>query len=188
MGEMQNNEKEKKQDPVFDYRMLRLLVGIIAFALPIAVTLVSSKELPSISASYYTESRNIFVGMLFVVGAFLFAYNGHTVKQALFSKVASIAALLVALCPTSKTPDDDSIISYIHYGAAFILFAILAVFCFVFFQIHMKGAKGKKKKRRIIYYVCGVIISACILSLAVAKCIVDPDKLKAVLQASQRIV
>ena len=63
---------------VFDYRALRLLVGLIAFALPIVVSLLSIKTLPSISASYHAEGRDAFVGMLFVVGAFLWAYNGHT--------------------------------------------------------------------------------------------------------------
>ncbi len=50
---------------VFDYRALRLLVGIIAFAIPICVTLISSEPLSSISASYFTEARDVFVGMLF---------------------------------------------------------------------------------------------------------------------------
>jgi hypothetical protein len=35
---------------VFDYRALRLLVGIIAFAIPICVTIISSDPLSSISA------------------------------------------------------------------------------------------------------------------------------------------
>jgi hypothetical protein len=62
---------KENRNPVFDYRALRLLVGIIAFALPIAVPLIASTNLTSISASYYTNSRDIFVGMLFIVGSFL---------------------------------------------------------------------------------------------------------------------
>ena len=41
---------------VFDYRALRLLMGIIALALPFVVTFLSSEKLLSISASYHTEA------------------------------------------------------------------------------------------------------------------------------------
>ena len=64
-------------NPVFDYRALRLFVGIIAFALPFVVIVLSPVPLSSISASYFTEARDAFVGMLFFVWAFLCAYNGH---------------------------------------------------------------------------------------------------------------
>lgn len=51
---------------VFDYRALRLVMGLIAFALPIVASAVSSTQLTSISASYYTEARDVFVGLLFL--------------------------------------------------------------------------------------------------------------------------
>lgn len=53
--------------PVFDHKTLRLLLGIIAFALPFLVTFIASTPLPSVSASYFTEARDWFVGMLFIV-------------------------------------------------------------------------------------------------------------------------
>jgi hypothetical protein len=86
---------------VFDYRALRLIMGIIAFALPFTVSIVSSSTLSLISASCYTEARDIFVGMPFIVSAFLWAYNGHTKFQARASKAASISAIFVALFPTA---------------------------------------------------------------------------------------
>jgi len=76
---------------VFDYRTLRLLIGLIAFSLPLVVELLATATIPSISASYYTEARDAFVGMLFIVGAFLWAYNGHTDWQGRWSKVAAVA-------------------------------------------------------------------------------------------------
>ncbi|MDJ0862068.1 MAG: DUF998 domain-containing protein, partial [Gammaproteobacteria bacterium] len=88
------------RNPVFDYRALRLLMGIIAFSLAPLVTIIALKLLPSVSASYYTDAQDVFVGLLFVVGAFLWAYNGHTLPQTITSKIASIAAVLVALFPT----------------------------------------------------------------------------------------
>jgi len=86
---------------VFDYRLLRFFIGFIAFALPIVVTIVASRDLSSISASYYTDGRDWFVGMLFIVGSFLLAYNGHSLKEEVASKLAAFAAFGVALFPTS---------------------------------------------------------------------------------------
>lgn len=66
----------------------------------------------SISVSYHLGAGDVFVGMLAIVGAFLFAYNGHKHPQfTLFGKpyngerimavMAGFCALGVALSPTS---------------------------------------------------------------------------------------
>lgn len=164
---------------VFDYRALRLLMGIIALTLPFLVTLLSSSPLSSISASYYTEARDAFVGMLFIVGAFMWAYNGHTIKEAVASKIASVAAICVATFPTSCDVCETTIISITHYGAAVILFAILAYFCFGPFRLNTKGKKGKKGRRSKIYFVCGWIMVGCMLSLFIAKLILSDETLEA---------
>ena len=104
--------KQDKFDRVFDYKALRLLIGVIAFSLPIAVIIFSTEILQSISASYYTESRDLFVGMLTIVGALMFAYKGsrqdkgkvakYSVSDATASKFACVSALLVAFFPTGS--------------------------------------------------------------------------------------
>jgi len=168
----------KNTGTVFDYRALRLLMGIIALTLPFLVTLLSSSPLSSISASYYTEARDAFVGMLFVVGAFMWAYNGHTIKEAVASKIASVAAICVVMFPTSCDICETNIISITHYGAAVILFAILAYFCFVPFRLNTKGKKGKKGRRSKIYFVCGGIMVGCMLSLFIAKLILSDETIE----------
>jgi hypothetical protein len=154
---------------VFDYRALRLLMGFIALALPFAVSILSSSPLSSISASYYTDARDAFVGMLFVVSAFLWAYNGHSLKEACASKIASLAAVFVAIFPTSCDLCKPEIKSVIHYGAAATLFAILAYFCFGPFRRNTKGKAGKKGRRSKIYFTCGCIMVGCMLGLVVTK-------------------
>lgn len=154
---------------IFDYRALRLLMGIIAFALPFIVTFISSTTLTSISASYYTEARDIFVGLLFVVSAFLLAYNGHTSIQAWASKAASFAAALAALYPTSCLTCAPDIKSKIHYVAAAIFFGILAYFCLGPFRKNTKGQEGKKGRRAKIYFICGWIIIICMLTMGLTK-------------------
>jgi hypothetical protein len=165
--------------PVFDYRALRLLMGIIAFALPIVVSVVSTTVLASISASYHTESRDYFVGMLFVVAAFLWAYNGHTPAESAWSKIAAVAAVVVALFPTACDGCPTTAVSVTHYAAAAALFSILAYFCFVFFRLRTKGIPGKKGRRSKIYFVCGLIMVACMLVALVANFVLMPETLKA---------
>ncbi|MGD9020460.1 MAG: hypothetical protein PVF46_01575 [Lysobacterales bacterium] len=150
--------------PVFDHKTLRLLLGIIAFALPFLVTWVARAPLASISASYFTEARDWFVGMLFIVGALMLAYNGHTTREALASKAAGLCAFLIALFPTlAKTCGDSTPGSKIHGIAAVVLFLILAYFCFGPFRDNTKGKGGKKGLRARLYFVCGCVMVACML-------------------------
>jgi len=176
---------------VFDYRTLRLLIGLIAFSLPLVVELLATATIPSISASYYTEARDAFVGMLFIVGAFLWAYNGHTDWQGRWSKVAAVAAICVAFFPTAChlcgeniIPDscvscETSVTSIIHYASAGTLFGILAYFCLGPFRHKTKGQPGKKGQRAKIYFACGCMMVACIVIAAGANWFLDEDKIKA---------
>ncbi len=126
--------EDRKISAVFDYRGLRLLMGVIALALPVIVSVLAGTPLSSISASYYSDARDIFVGLLFVVGSFLFAYNGHTETESLAGKAAAGAALVVATFPTGCDGCRTGGASIVHYTAAAVLFAILAFFCFVPFR------------------------------------------------------
>ena len=165
---------------VFDYRTLRLLIGVIAMIMPWMVWfLTTDPHLQSISASYYYDrSRNIFVGFLFIVGAFLLAYKGHTIRQGRLSVCAAFAAFCIALFPTSCDGCDVSYVSVIHYLAAGILFSILSAFCFVFFRTDIKRTEGintckgvpqtsKQKLRSGIYLVCGWVMVLSIITMLV---------------------
>jgi hypothetical protein len=157
---------------VFDYQVSRFVVGIIAFALPIVVSFISW-PVSSISASYWTGARDEFVGMLFIVGAFLMAYNGHTTGQSRASKVASLAAILVALFPTNCNTCNINPIAIVHYCSATTLFSILAYFCLGPFSKKAddkeKGGKSKKARRRkIIYKICGIIMIVCLVTVGIS--------------------
>ena len=126
----------------FDYKLLRLLIGVIAFLIPLSAWLLAPSA-PSISDSYHVDppARNFFVGQLFVVASFLFAYNGRTNTQLVLSKVAAFLAVGVAVYPTdcpvtinlctaaaaaAITPNT------VHGTAAIGFFSILVIFCFIF--------------------------------------------------------
>jgi hypothetical protein len=157
----------ENRDVDFDYRALRLLVGLIAFLLPVVVTLISCCPLSSISASYYTAGRDALVGMLFIVGAFLWAYNGHTPAQGIWSSVAALAAVTVAVCPASCDLCGLDAKAVIHYIAGAALFSILAYFCFGPFRKDTRGKPGKRGLRSRIYLVCGLVMAVCIVFMFV---------------------
>ena len=163
------------QNPVFDYRALRLLMGIIAFSLAPLVTIIAMKLLPSVSASYYTNAQDVFVGLLFIVGAFLWAYNGHTLPQTITSKIASIAALLVALFPTACETCETDPAAIVHTVSAVLLFSILAFFCLGPFRKKTKGQPGKPGRRSKIYLVCGIVMVAVMVIGVVAVLVLDRE-------------
>ena len=170
MNQKTSMMSQETQSTVFDYRLLRLVIGVIALSLPLVVWLAAGTKLNSISASYYTDARNYFVGMLFVVSAFLLAYNGHFLREALASKIASLAAAGIALFPTLC----DEVITtniclacstlntaIVHYVCAFTMFGILAYFCLDPFSDKTKTRGVMYDRRRWVYQVCGwgIIVS-----------------------------
>lgn len=165
------------QNLVFDYRALRLMVGVIALLLPIVVIQLAGDEngLGSISAYYHTDAHDAFVGMLFIVGTFLIAYRGRDRIQFILSKLAAIFAWAVALFPTkcrgAKSCEFPGylqgigvdIVFAVHVTAAVALFLILAYFCFIPFQKDIGGKEGAQGRRSLIYKICGGLMSAAVM-------------------------
>lgn len=146
----------------------RLIVGFIAITLATITNILSGGGLESISASYYEGDwpRNIFVGFLFAISAFLFSYNGVNKNQMLLSKVGALAALGVALFPC-VCGGHHVCFPYVHGTSAAIMFTILAIFCRIFYK--RARSKGHKEAniRAAIYATCGIAIVASILILAI---------------------
>ena len=170
-----------------DVRTLRLLVGGIAIGLAVLVQAFSPWSLTSISSSYFSGDwpRNFFVGCLFFIAGFLIAYNGKQWIEAWLSKIAAIAAIGVATFPcdcavearrrgsamlqclgenTDRYPDVAHClmrfqeIKGAHYFSAFVMFAILAAFCYIFYA-HAKKKKDERRtaaRRRMIVYLASL--------------------------------
>ncbi len=116
---------------------MKLIVGVIAVVIASATSFVSTLDRPptSISESYFAGdcSRNIFVGFLFAISAFLLSYNGQTRAHMVLSRVAALAGLGVAMFPC-KCHGGEEIIPYVHYVSAVVMFAVLAYFCIEFYR------------------------------------------------------
>ena len=137
---------------------MRMVVGAIALLLAPAVYLLSGAQpLTSISISYWTDARDVFVGALIAVGFFLSAYNGAGERLDLefyLSKASCVFAICVALFPTTGFGPSDSppawvanlssvfglMPKHVHYGAAVLLFAcLMAMMWFFSYRAINKG-------------------------------------------------
>lgn len=147
---------------------MKLIVGVIALSLPALTSSLAVESLDSISAAYWDIGgwpRNILVGFLFAIGAFLLSYNGHSAGEMILSKVAAFAAVGVAMFPC-KCGGQAEIIPYVHYASAATMFGILAVFCYVFLQRARSKDWLQARIRAVIYASCGLIIVLAMMLMA----------------------
>jgi hypothetical protein len=157
----------------------RTAIGVLGVVLPPAVVVwvLDQGFQSSISAYYYTASRDWLVGTLWVIGVFLIFYqyrpqrpelaksrhpsirSGHA--DAYLGKCAGAAAVLVALLPT--TPPEGlmqpPIIGAAHGAAAFVTFVSLSLFPLLLFS------QSSRKAR--LYRVCGWLMLTCLGLIAV---------------------
>jgi hypothetical protein len=136
----------------------RTAIGILGVLLPpilVGVGYARGVEVQgSISAYYhYHAVRDWFVGILWVIGVFLFFYQYHpreidsarsTIKavrigtaDAWLGKLAGVSAVIVAMLPSTPPPDSPAqppTIGLIHGGAAALLFLCLALFPLLLFS------------------------------------------------------
>lgn len=158
------------QRPEINHRTMKLIVGVIALSLASVTSLLAKISLRSISESYYDTgnwSRNILVGCLFAISAFMFAYNGYSTVQMVLSKIAASAALGIGLfrCKCDDASHTE-IIPHVHSVSAAVMFGILAFFCYIFYQRAINKVHSQAKSRAVIYALCGLTIVASILILA----------------------
>lgn len=161
-GVMSTSEAVERA-PVFSNETIRWLVGFITFALPILVLLISFARLTSVSAAYYTRARDVFVGSMFVLGAFLIVYKGHTRREDWIANLGGVAAILAALFPTKCDLCTRDAAFYIHAIAGNVLFGVTAYFCLGPFRQAAKEKRWIKAQRRVKFYtICGWSIVACL--------------------------
>jgi len=140
----------------------RLLIAsaVITMALPIILVLTekiagNTAVLNSISAYYYSSSRDIFVGMLFAVSVILFLYRGQNLKENIALDLAAVFGIITAIVPTN--PDMMScdfacskwVTPYcIHILAAVAFFLCLAYVSFFCFRKQCNTQNHSKKNLR----------------------------------------
>jgi len=165
--------------PEIDHRTMKLIVGVIALSLASVTSFFAHTfahlKIASISASYYADSllghvfiglpRDVFVGCLFAISAFMLAYNGYSTAQMVLSKVAAIAGLCIALFPCN-CDNHPQLIPHVHGISAAVMFGILAFFCYIFFRRSLDKRETHAKRRAVIYALCCLAILLSIFVLA----------------------
>jgi uncharacterized protein YhhL (DUF1145 family) len=161
------------------YRSLRQAIGYIGVALPFVLAIGKSVTQggglqDSISAYYYTDMRNVFVGSLCAIGVFLMCYRGYNPRDLGAGRFAFVCAIGVAFCPTTPFPDATQlqrIVGRLHLTFATLLFLTFAYFCWFLFTKTdpIKKPTPKKLQRNTVYKVCAVAIVACIALIAILK-------------------
>ena len=172
---------------VVSYLTLRATIGRLGIALPFLLiiynAITASALRSSISAYYYTGMRDIFVGILITLGAFMLTYKGYddrtykkrdgsTGRRLLSDRTASaisgICALGVALFPTDEGGSTTT--GAIHLTSACCLFLTFAYMSIKLFTISTAAKMTPRKRiRNRVYVTCGWIIVACIGTIAVYK-------------------
>jgi len=157
-------------------RRLRFGIGAIGVLLPVALPLGNwiftqfghqTEILPSsMSSSYYTSTRNVFVGGLCALGVFLIGYRFNA-RDDRFSTVAGLFAIGVALCPTApRTPTTyQSVIGLVHLSFAGVLLCGLAMFCISSFR---DPAAEARRMANHAYLGAGVLILAFLATAVLA--------------------
>jgi hypothetical protein len=146
------------------YVTLRRVVGVLGVGLPVVVAvwgfaLCACVELqPSISDYYGLRTRDAFVGILFAIAWFLFAYRGYDRRDDIAGDLACLFALGVAFFPNNGTALEKAV----HFGSALALFLVLSYFSLCLFTKTGGSPTREKTKRNRIYRFCGAVILVCI--------------------------
>jgi hypothetical protein len=155
-------------------KRLRCFVGWLAIALPWIVAMILWRFPASISSTYYTHAGAVFMIILGSASILLMYYDGYNKTDDILNTTAGIFGLLICLFPcgynaervgTFQTP--AAVSGIIHDISAAVFFAILSFVSLFQFTKSDGNMTDKKKKRNVIYRVCGVgmIASFAILLL-----------------------
>ena len=160
------------------YTHLQQIVGVLAIALPFVLFIgnwaLTGNELESsISAYYHTPMGSVFVGVLWALGVFFLSYNykplpGFNLDNKL-STLATVAAVCVAVFPTTSEASvasrSEQNIGIVHIISAGVLFTLLAIFALFLFPRTSGEMTPAKRRRNLVYRICGVVMAAAILSM-----------------------
>lgn len=149
-------------------KSLRCLIGLLGMALPIIVvvlSLVYGYGFPdSISATYFVPTCiTPFMIILGSAGILLVCYKGYNIVDNILNTAAGLAAWGVCLFPCAAqlgkigTFQLDAYLSdSIHMVSALVFFGILAYNSLFQFTKGSDNPTPNKKKRNIIFRVCGI--------------------------------
>lgn len=158
---------------IISYKTLRVLIGVAGIGLPVLMIVgkliaEGNLQLEFSVSDYYDNgvAGDLLVGILFALGFFLFSYRGY---EAIDNKIATIGAVMalgVALFPTTS---NTLWVHYMHFVFAISLFIVFIIFSMYLFRKTSKSkiVSDEKKDRNKVYLICGIIMIASIIGIAI---------------------
>ena len=149
-------------------KRLRTWAGVLGMLLPIIVLILSLAfgfPFPdSISATYYIDTCiTPFMIILGAASIILMCYSGYDIQDDIICTLAGIAGLLICLFPCSAVSGlvgtfhlSAAISGPIHNISAVIFFGLLSYNSLFLFTKSSGDMTEEKKKRNIIFRVCGI--------------------------------
>lgn len=180
------NAPQREEPEVLSYLALRKAVGYLGMALPPVVVAFAAITRPgvqeSLSAYYYTPSRNILVGILCAIGIFMLSNRGYRPRDGhrfapdvWLANLGCITAIGIAWFPTAPANPDwlQTQLSRAHFTCAAAFFVVLALSSIFVFRRTAGDTTltDEKKTRNRVYFICGVVILACVVIIFFAKAI-----------------
>lgn len=154
---------------IYSYLSLRKSVGIIAILLPfviLTITTISGEGIPnSISYSYHSSARDVFVGSLCAIALLMFFYTGYSKIDNWAGNIVGLSSLGTLWLPTPIAGAEMDWVGLAHYISALILFLTLSFFCLFLFTKSDVEKDLRTANKRIcnkIYIACGVTMLLCL--------------------------
>ncbi len=161
-------------EPVLNYFILRRAIGAAGFLLPVGLFVFGfvqkwDDQPGTISEYYHTPARDIFVGLMTCIAAFLYCYTGYDRVDNFMTNAAGLAAIGVAFFPADTDSGPRSTVGTIHLICAGIFFFSLAVISIWLFRKSGGQAEptSQKKKRNAVHLLCGLTILVCLAAILV---------------------
>ncbi len=176
----------------YSYNALRTSIGLLGLLLPLLLALGTwFKPMTSVSDYYYTNMRDLLVGVLFFLTLFLAFYRPYNkpeknegVVDTVISLVSAVAAGLLALFPTYNatlhhTSDElvpagivlnfvssqlSGVLHNLGSGVLFTAFALMSIFVFTQTGLGADGKRHKPTGMKVVRNVLYVIFGLGILA------------------------
>ena len=153
---------------------LRATIGWLGMLLPWIVVALIGYFPASISATWYTNACTVFMIILGSASFLLISYKGYDLLDDILLTCSGIAGLGICLFPCSITLEhervgtfliDNQVSNILHGAFAIIFFGLLAYNSIFLFTKSDGEITDKKKKRNIVFRVCGYGMLASFLIL-----------------------
>ena len=170
-----------KKSIVISYLQLRTIIGLLGICLPLICTagtvfFNNFSVLDSISMYYYTNIRDVFVGVMVCISAFLITYQGYNSFDNVITNIIGVAGIFIAWFPcqnlnftepVSVLMLDSVVTNYLHLAAVLVFFTLLAINSMFNFTKSDSPVRRKSRKyhRNVLYLVSGIIILVCLIIL-----------------------